>query len=65
MSILFHSEPSKLDKVKNVFILILKLLESLADTLIDIFNNISRNYRLVADSLAEEMKMEKEKIRVF
>ncbi|KAK3085436.1 hypothetical protein FSP39_003276 [Pinctada imbricata] len=57
-------EPSKLDKVKNIFILILKLIEGIADTLINIFNDISKNYRMVADSLEEDMKSEKEKIRL-
>ena len=40
------------------------LLGSIADWLIRLCNRISRNYRLVADKLEGELRVEKEKIKV-
>ncbi|KAJ8302543.1 hypothetical protein KUTeg_018939 [Tegillarca granosa] len=51
------------NKVKNILKLILRVLESFADWLIEKCNGISRNYRLVARKLEKEMKTEKEKIQ--
>lgn len=39
-------------------------MESVADWMIDKFNSISRNHRLVASTLEREMKAQKEKIQV-
>ncbi|XP_061162541.1 piezo-type mechanosensitive ion channel component 2-like [Saccostrea echinata] len=54
---------SKVEKVKYIFKLIQKLLEQLADWIIDKFNDISKNHRLVASKLEREMKHQKEKIQ--
>ncbi|XP_056011934.1 piezo-type mechanosensitive ion channel component 1-like isoform X4 [Ostrea edulis] len=54
---------SKLQKVVYILKLIQKLLLSFADWMIDKFNNISKNHRLVANKLESEMRTQKEKIQ--
>lgn len=60
----FFPSDSKLEKLTYILKLIKKLLESVADWMIDKFNSISRNHRLVASTLEREMKAQKEKIQV-
>ncbi|XP_078337037.1 piezo-type mechanosensitive ion channel component 2-like isoform X2 [Crassostrea virginica] len=58
-----ENSDSKLEKFTYILKLIKKLLESVADWMIDKFNSISRNHRLVASTLEREMKAQKEKIQ--
>ncbi|XP_060075477.1 piezo-type mechanosensitive ion channel component 1-like [Ylistrum balloti] len=46
----------------NLLRFMARLLESFADWLIEMCNDISKNYRMVASTLEEEMKEEKKKI---
>lgn len=55
---------SKLEKITNILKLIKMLLESLVDWMIEKFNRVSNNHRMVAKTLEEEMKAQKALIQV-
>lgn len=55
---------SKLEKITNILKLIKMLLESLVDWMIEKFNRVSNNHRMVARTLEEEMKAQKALIQV-
>ncbi|CAG2248324.1 FAM38 [Mytilus edulis] len=56
-------EEDIIDKTGTVLKFIQKLLESLCDSIIETCNNISKNYRMVADQLEDEMNKERQGIR--
>ncbi|XP_071174524.1 piezo-type mechanosensitive ion channel component 2-like isoform X6 [Mytilus edulis] len=55
-------EEDIIDKTGTVLKFIQKLLESLCDSIIETCNNISKNYRMVADQLEDEMNKERQGI---
>ncbi|KAK7483051.1 hypothetical protein BaRGS_00025714 [Batillaria attramentaria] len=57
------SREVSVSKVKAIGNFISALISSMADWLIHLCNKISRNYRLVAHKLDQELKLEKEKIQ--
>lgn len=60
----FFFTDSKLEKITNILKLMKMLLESLVDWMIEKFNRVSNNYRMVARTLEEEMKAQKALIQV-
>ncbi|CAC5396646.1 PIEZO1_2 [Mytilus coruscus] len=56
-------EEDIIDKTGTVLKFIQKLLESLCDSIIEVCNGISKNYRMVADQLEDEMNKERQGIR--
>jgi hypothetical protein len=53
-----------LDKTGTILLFIKSLLESACDSIIETCNNISKDYRMVADQLEEEVKEAKKQVRV-
>ncbi|CAG2206953.1 FAM38 [Mytilus edulis] len=56
-------EEDIIEQTGTVLKFIQKLLESLCDSIIETCNNISKNYRMVADQLEDEMNKERQGIR--
>lgn len=61
---LFLLETGVGSKISNILQFIIKLFKSFVDWIIELFDRISSNYRLVAAKLEEEMKTMKAKIAV-
>lgn len=61
---MFYVFTDIIDKTGTILKLIQTLLQSLCDSVIETCNAISKNYRMVADELEEEIKHARHKIRV-
>ena len=59
-----EEEKDILDKTGTILLFIKTLLESACDSIIETCNNISKDYRMVADQLEEEVKEAKKQVRL-